>query len=146
MKYTLLIILLVIVGCQEVTRPEKPENLIPRDKMIEILADAYIGNAARSVNNRMLRTKGIQLDSILYKKHQIDSLQFASSNAYYTSNLNTYTEMIKEVEQLLTDRKTLLDSLIKVEKEQKEALKDTVTADSLTQNPTLIEPAQDLEE
>ena len=146
MKYTLLIILLVIVGCQEVTRPEKPENLIPRDKMIEILADAYIGNAARSVNNRMLRTKGIQLDSILYKKHQIDSLQFASSNAYYTSNLNTYTEMIKEVEQLLTDRKTLLDSLIKVEKEQKEALKDTVTADSLTQNPTLIEPAQDFEE
>ncbi|MEL6813077.1 MAG: DUF4296 domain-containing protein [Bacteroidota bacterium] len=90
--------------------------------MVEILADAYLGNAARSksVNNRILRTKGVHLDSILYTKHQVDSLTFAESNNYYASNLDTYTEIITKVENLLMKRKALMDSLGEKKKKKRQ--------------------------
>lgn len=103
-----------IVGCQDVRYPEPPENLIPKGKMVEILADAYIGNATRSksVNNRILRAQGIRIDSIFYTKHQIDSLTFATSNAYYAANLESYTEIMREVEKLLLKKKQDIDSVL----------------------------------
>ncbi len=146
MRILLLIISLLFLGCQEVVRPEQPENLIPKDLMIEILADAYIGNAARSVNNRMLRTEGIRLDSILYKKYDIDSLQFAASNAFYTSDLNLYTEIITEVEVLLNKRKAELDTLIQREKEKNKQKTKPKEKDTAEVESGLIEPVQDLEE
>ena len=99
----IIVLLQILVGCQDVKYPEKPENLLSKDKMIQMLADAYIGNASRSksYNNRILRNNGIHLDSILYKKHQVDSLTFVESNAYYASNLVVYNEIIAEVEKLL---------------------------------------------
>ena len=70
MKYVLFIVLITgIFGCQDVVRPELPERIIPESKMADILVEAYIGNAARSNNNRVLRMVGVQLDSILYAKY-----------------------------------------------------------------------------
>ena len=48
-----------LAACQEVQYPDPPEQLIPKEKMVQILADAYITNASRSkgVNNRIIRTK-----------------------------------------------------------------------------------------
>ncbi len=96
------------MGCQNVKHPEKPENLIAEDKMVEVLADAYLVNAARSVDYKTVRTKGLRLDSLIYKKYDIDSLQFAQSNAYYADNLDTYIEMFKKVELKL---QTMSDAL-----------------------------------
>jgi len=121
MKKFLVVIglLFVWMSCQDVQYPDPPENLLPKEKMIEIIADAYIGNAARSksVNNRVLRAKGVHLDSILYTKHQVDSLTFAQSNTYYAANLEAYTEIITEVERLL------MDSLSEGRKRKKDSLK-----------------------
>jgi len=143
------LIALVFAGCQDVKYPEPPENLLPKEKFVQILADAYVANASRSrsVNNRILRNKGIQLDSLLYNKHQVDSLSFAESNAYYASNLDVYTEIILDVEKLLTERKARIDSVSKPVAEKVIKKKDSSGATSFEKpQGQLTDPAQDEEE
>ncbi len=102
MKYfNLFYIFFLLAACQDVERPKKPANLISEDAMVAIIAEAYLNNAARSYNNRELIDKGVALDSLIYKKHNIDSLQFVESNAYYASQLNTYLDIFKRVEERL---------------------------------------------
>lgn len=113
-----LLVLLIFFGCQEVIRPEKPENLIPKEKMVQILAESYTGNAARSVRNRTLRDAGVALDSILYAKYDIDSLTFATSNVYYASQITDYIDIMTEVELILSARKKQVDSVIEKEAQQ----------------------------
>lgn len=151
MKFALNIALIALVfaGCQDVKYPEPPENLLPKEKFVQILADAYVANASRSrsVNNRILRNKGIQLDSLLYNKHQVDSLSFAESNAYYASNLDVYTEIILDVEKLLTERKARIDSVSKPVAEKVIKKKDSSGATSFKKpQGQLTDPAQDEEE
>lgn len=140
----IIVLLLFLVGCQDVKYPEKPENLLSREKMVQMLADAYIGNASRSksVNNRVLRTKGVHLDSILYKKHQVDSLTFAQSNAFYASNLDVYTEIITEVEKLLLTKKVSIDSILKFNKKNSFRKTDTIPLKKAALGE-LTEPPQD---
>ncbi|RDK88837.1 DUF4296 domain-containing protein [Marinirhabdus gelatinilytica] len=92
---------LLLLGCQDVKKPEKPENLIPEDTMVQLLADIYMGNAARSIDNKTIRKKGVKIDSFLFAKYKVDSLQFAKSNAYYATDLNTYTRIFQKIEQQL---------------------------------------------
>ena len=48
------VLILSILGCQNVERPEKPKNLISKEKMVDVLTEAYLANAARSVNNQAI--------------------------------------------------------------------------------------------
>lgn len=123
-------ILLMLVACQDVKYPQAPENLIPEEQMMDIMADAYSGHAARSVNNRVLRSNQIQLDSSLYNKYGIDSLQFARSNAYYTVDLNRYEKLLKGVEERLMARKAEADSAMNRERKRLQNRKDSVQAKS----------------
>ncbi len=143
----IIVLLLILAGCQNVKYPEKPENLLSKEKMVQMLADAYIGNASRSksVNNRVLRTNDVHLDSILYKKHQVDSLTFAESNAYYASNLAMYTEIITEVEKLLLKKKASVDSILEFNKKNSSQKIDTIPKQK-TSLGELTEPPQDEEE
>ncbi|MBX2826831.1 MAG: DUF4296 domain-containing protein [Flavobacteriaceae bacterium] len=153
-KIGVAIVLLVFVGCQDVKKPEPPENLIPQDKMVEILAEAYLGNAAKSINNRMLRTRGVYLDSVLYRKFDIDSLQFVRSNAFYTTDLDLYADILTQVEERLVARKAIVDSLYEIEKKESMRKKDSIRRqDSIRvramkkeNEGELSEPVQDEEE
>ena len=114
----------MLLGCQEVTRPERPENLIDDQTMVSLLVDAYLGNAARSNNNRVLREEGIQIDSVLYAKYGIDSLQMASRTAYYAAEINSYLLILDQVEDRLSLLKKELDSLARVDAEQQRLEKE----------------------
>ena len=136
-----LLVILVIgqfLSCQQVVRPQVPEQIIPESQMVEILVEAYIGNAARSNNNRVLRMGGVQLDSILYKKYGIDSLQFAQNTAYYAAQIDPYMRILEGVEKELTLVKKSLDSIALIDAEQqkkdKEALLDSARTRVLNQN------------
>lgn len=111
---------LFIVSCQDVKKPNRPENLIAKDKMASIMIDFYITNAARSINNKLLKKTGVQLDSLLYAKYSIDSLQFAESNAFYSANLKAYEEIMKKVSDSLTLLKKEKDSVYTIIKKHKE--------------------------
>ena len=99
-------------SCQHVERPEKPDDLITKEKMVLIMTDVYLGNAARSVNNKVIRQNALKLDSMIYSKYGIDSMQFVRSNTYYTSRLDDYAEIFTGVEEQLTNYKQTYDSLI----------------------------------
>ena len=126
MKQSLILIFVVIsaLGCQDVNMPEKPENLIAKDKMIDILKETYLINAARSVNNKAIISKGIKIDSMIYAKYQIDSLQFAKSNAYYASDINSYMIMIQKVESELLSMREEMDSIIKLDRARRDSISE----------------------
>lgn len=141
MKYfSFVIMALLFLGCQEVKKPEKPENLISKEKMADILTDVYISNAARSINNKLLKDYNIKLDSVIYKKYNIDSLQFVKSNGYYSSNLKTYTKLITSVEERLKVLQVEKDSIYEIIKKQK---RDTISGKKMEKAGLLGNPIED---
>ncbi len=110
------LLLLSFVACQNVKKTEKPDNLIPKEMMVDILTDCYINNAARSISYVKLKDSKIKLDSMIYLKYQIDSVQFTQSNDYYSLQFNTYVDMLTQVEKRLEKIKVRTDSIVKIEK------------------------------
>lgn len=134
----LLILVLSFFGCQNVEQPERPENLIPKDKMVDILMETYLLNAARSVDNKSIITKGIKMDSLIYRNFGVDSLQFAKSNAFYATDVNTYMSIFQEVETRLDVMRKKMDSLWERERD----IKDSIRKKS-KENQKNIEPITD---
>lgn len=143
MKQSIFFIILVIsfLGCQDINKPEKPKNLIGKDKMVDILTETYLANAARSVNNRAIIDKGIRMDSVIYKKFGIDSIQFVKSNAFYAADVNNYMELVQKVEAKLTVMQQKMDSISEMEKDRKDSISKTLNErkkDNEADNDSLI--------
>ncbi len=132
-------IALISLGCQDVKKPNQPENLISKDIMVAILTDAYISNASRSVNNFLIKKTKLKLDSMIYKKYNIDSIQFAESNAFYTSDLNTYSEIFTKVEERLVIIQNRTDSVYETLNKKKSGDKNI---DSIQSISKLIDPIE----
>lgn len=139
MRYLNILIVILLLGCQDVKRPELPDDLIPKDKIVDIYADSYLMNSARSINLKVITDNGVYLDSTIYKKYNIDSLQFAKSNAYYTANLNEYIALFEEVQNRLLQLENKRDStdLSEIIKAEAEIMKDSVRI-----NSGLIDPVK----
>lgn len=103
--------LIFLLNCQNVERPEKPANLIPKDKMVEVLTESYLANAARVVGSKNLLVKDVKMDSLIYHKFEIDSIQFAKSNEYYAAEINDYIEIFEKVEANLVAMDKEMDSI-----------------------------------
>ncbi|MEH6763640.1 MAG: DUF4296 domain-containing protein [Aequorivita antarctica] len=118
-----IVFVLSLFGCQDVNQPEKPKNLISKDKMVDILTETYLDNAARSIDNKSIIAKGIKMDSMVYKNYGIDSLQFAKSNAFYAADVNMYMEIVGEVEARLNTMQQKMDSIWEKEWVRKDSIK-----------------------
>ncbi len=118
-RLALLLLVVVNVSCQNKVTYEKPDDLIPKDKMIDLLYDMHLAVGTSNVTNKNLEKNRNYL-SLVYEKYGVDSVQFAMSNIYYTSKINEYEEIFKEVhrrlEQLQDSYKTERDSLIEAPK------------------------------
>lgn len=99
---TIAFVIVVLVSC-ETNKPKKPEHLIPKEKMILVLQDIAIANAAKSIDKKKLEEHNILPVEFVYNKHQIDSAQFAESNTYYTNDVKAYKKMYLKVEQNLKE-------------------------------------------
>ena len=155
--FTIIFVILCVSSCQDVKRPSMPENLIPEEKMVEVLTEAYLINAARSFDKRIIVENKVKLDSFIYKRFNIDSLQFAQSNAYYTSDVNKYTEIFTKVEARVELLKKNADSILikisleekrigdSIEATKKDSLGLKVKKDTVVKQGQLIDPASTLE-
>jgi len=117
------------VSCYGIDRPKKPENLMSKDKMVDVLVELALVSSAKGINKRELENKGIVPDTFVYKKHKIDSTIFASSNNYYAYDIDEYSQIYKDVRDSLESLRTFYKDLEKKEnlikdKELKETLKD----------------------
>jgi hypothetical protein len=115
LKSILAFILIVsYTSCQDVKKPEMPSDLISQNIMVDILTDVYISNASRNVNNKLIIKRNLQLDSIIYNKYKVDSLQFVVSNAYYSSDLKIYANLLTQVKDRLVLLQKEKDSIYKI--------------------------------
>lgn len=100
-----ILITLILVSCHKVKKPPKPDNLISKKEMVNILLDISLLRSAEGANKIKIQNEGYTVESYVYKRHNIDSAQFALSNNYYSYNLDTYKDIYKQVEDSLTSLK-----------------------------------------
>lgn len=112
---SILLVVFALVSCVE-KLIEKPDNLIPRDKMITILEEMAILNGAREhkANILVLKEYGIEPTQYLFEKYDIDSTIFVESDRYYASIPLEYVSMYEEIEASLTEKKEILEKKKKI--------------------------------
>ena len=102
---------LILVSCHGIDRPEKPENLISKSKMVAIIVDITLFTSAKGINKYELQQQGVIPESYIYNKHNIDSLQFALSNEYYSYDIEKYEAIYESVHDSLQSLKVLYKKL-----------------------------------
>jgi hypothetical protein len=129
MRYSLSVILsmFLLFSCAE-ELIQKPENLIPQDKMVLIFKELAIVNAAKGTNIGNLKDNGIEPTTYLFEKFDIDSAQFVDSDRYYASKPLLYETMYIDVETRLENQRIQLDAM-KKEKDSLNLVKKTASKD-----------------
>ena len=104
MKHLLfVIIILTLSGCDRNTG-NKPSDLIPQDKMIQVLVDIHVADAV--VEHKLgTQTPNLPLTNALYERiyqnHGITAAQYKSSYKYYEAHPDLmdriYTQVITEL-------------------------------------------------
>ncbi|MBN4085019.1 DUF4296 domain-containing protein [Flavobacteriaceae bacterium AH-315-B10] len=122
LKYILLVALVISCKNNNIEKPKKPDNLISKDKMVTIIYDISLINSVKGVNKKVIENQGISPEDYIYKRHDIDSLQFALSNEYYAYNLKTYEVIYNSVKTKLENDKKKFQEIIEVEKKIKDSI------------------------
>tara|TARA_B100001059_G_C17825467_1_gene581066 strand:- start:246 stop:719 length:474 start_codon:yes stop_codon:yes gene_type:complete len=100
-----LLFTLFLFSCFNDKSVKKPSDLIPQDKMVDILSEFIIINSAQGSNKKFLELKMKNPVDYVYKKYSIDSLQFENSNAYYSANIEIYSSIYDSIKIKLEARK-----------------------------------------
>lgn len=116
------------MACNGSSQRKKPGNLIPKDQMSQLLYDLYVINAAKGVNKRTLETNGFNPETYILTKYNIDSTQFADSNAYYTLNTDVYKAIVDKVKARLEAEKQEFDEINKRENDSIKKRRDSINA------------------
>ncbi len=124
MKKVVILVIAIFLCFMACKKREKPKDLIPKEKMEAILYDLYIISAAKGVNKKLLEENGLNPNQYILEKYQIDSLQFATSNNYYTYTPKEYLVMIDSVKARLEKEKKVYEKIRKEEDSLKKQKKD----------------------
>tara|TARA_R110000850_G_scaffold254614_1_gene380222 strand:+ start:111767 stop:112264 length:498 start_codon:yes stop_codon:yes gene_type:complete len=135
-KVVILLLSSVFIGCQDIKRPEKPENLIQEDKMVEVLVDVHLFNSGKSYNRMPLQQTGLTPHQFIYEKHGIDSLQYEKSNAYYGADLDKYAAIHARAKAILEKRKSEVDTLLAREVQRRDSISKVNDSLRLLKNKT----------
>ena len=116
----LIYIFLIFYSCGSITEENViPNNLIPEDKMIDILYDMSLISVSKGINKRILENNGMKPKKYILKKYNIDSLQFVVSNEYYSKDLEIYLSIYEEVlNKLQLNRELIIDSIENYKKDR----------------------------
>ena len=134
----------LIIACNGIDKPKKPDNLISKDKMAEVLYDLYVINAAKGVNKKMLESNGFNPENYVLKKYNIDSLQFVDSNMYYAFNTEAYEAIIEQVKARLEKEKDEVEALQKAEAEAEKIRRDSINKMKLKERDTIKQNSKKL--
>jgi hypothetical protein len=141
MKYLILLLILGLgLGCAEDISPKKPDNLIAKEQMVNVLYDIAILNAAKGTLKNVLEEEGIYPQKYLFEKHKIDSLQFAQSNDYYSYDVSTYEEIIDQVNAKIEAQRKIYEEKVDKEAKRQQRKKDSIRELSDRVNQSLIKP------
>ena len=113
----------LVISCNDIDKPKKPDNLMSKNEMIDIITDISLVKAARGVDKKMVEEKGIDLENYIYKKYNTDSIQFAENSNYYAYNVKEYEEIYSKVKERLEKKKAEYKALEEKQKKEKDSLK-----------------------
>jgi len=126
-KYLVLIALFIsFFSCEPKTNVKKPDNLIAKKDMINILYDMFIINSAKGISSVKFEKFGLNSEKYILRKHNIDSLQFAESNKYYAHDVEIYKSIIESVNKKLGLEKKKYEAIEKEEKKEQDRVKDSI--------------------
>ena len=134
MKKGILYLVVIFLGtaCNG-TIADKPANLIDEDKMVNIIYDMSLLEAIKVANPNSLDERGIDLKTYIYKKYKIDSTQFAQSDKYYASDIDTYGNIYEKVSKRIEAVKSEADTLLKKKLQDTTKIKATLKEDQPVQ-------------
>lgn len=113
----------ILASCQDIVDTPKPEDLIPEEKMVEVLTDISLLYGARTYNKKLMEEMGIRPYDYLLQKHEIDSMQFRRSNNYYSENYKQYQRIYDSVKRRLEIMQVRFDSITETEKRRQDSLR-----------------------
>ena len=116
------ILISLILSCKEEV-VKKPENLIEKEIMVDVMYDLALLEAIKYQSPNAPQAHKINPDEYIYKKYKIDSAQFVQSNMYYASDYKEYKKMYDQINSRLVKNKSLLEEAIKNEKDKALLLK-----------------------
>jgi hypothetical protein len=122
-KLVSLFALLVLFSSCNKDLVKKPDNLIDKGVMIDVMYDMALLDALKYQDPNSLYDNGINPKTYVYKKYKIDSLQFVKSNAYYAADYREYKKMYDALNDRLKKEKASVDLIIKKEQKKAVALK-----------------------
>ncbi|QBA65100.1 DUF4296 domain-containing protein [Muriicola soli] len=130
-KILALVVLIFLGSCAE-KLIEKPDDLIPKEKMTQLLFDLAILNSAKGTNKAILEVYFDNPTTFLFNQYGVDSLQFVKSDIYYASQPLVYESIYKEVAARLEAEKLKVeenrqkrnDSLIKRSRKIKDSISE----------------------
>lgn len=102
-------LLLCLFACRK-ELVEKPNDLIEKQKMIEILYDISMLYASKGVNTGQVDFKKVPIEDFIYKQYGVDSTQVANSTIYYSSKPDEYLKMYQVINKRMQAAK---DTLVK---------------------------------
>ena len=98
----------MLLSCESKVKFEKPENLLSKEEMIDLLTDMHLANATSGINN-INEEKNLNYMALVYEKYGVDSVRFAESNLYYAANVDDYE---KRLMVLKKEYQTEMDSIL----------------------------------
>ncbi|WP_366185289.1 DUF4296 domain-containing protein [Flavobacterium ovatum] len=136
-KIAVIILFIFSVGCKK-ERVERPDHLIDKSDMVNIMYDLALLNVIKYQYPVQVEDYEKNDLAYVYKKYKIDSAQFVQSNRYYAADYKGYKKMYDEIALKVEDNKILFDSLTKLdEKKLLKKKKSIVKKDSLSKEKRL---------
>ncbi len=115
------------MACTSNTIIKKPENLIPKEQMVDLLTDIFIADGGDNIKNINMQ-RNINYFPLVFEKYQIDTTRFRESNYYYTSRIDDYDEILEKVDKRLKALKEQYDSQFKLADSIERVKKDSIKA------------------
>ena len=133
------LLLLFLIACHH--DAAAPDNLIEEDQFIPLLVDVHLADGYLSSKSQMpesLSYRGNGLYSAIFKKHQVDSVQFKKSYQYYSVHLEQMNRIYKAVVEKLTAKndsitKKLAAEEMKRQRHAADSVKKALKIDSVKQ-------------
>lgn len=118
-QFTLLFLILGIISCSNPI--EKPQNLIPKDTMAEVIAELAINDQMSYLNE----TGNMESQAIyIFQKYKITGKQFMESHKFYLSEIGVMEHIYQKAQDFIIKKDP--NSKLFFEKKNKDTLQKPI--------------------
>jgi hypothetical protein len=114
-KLLFILISVLLLSCND--KPvSKPDNLLSKETMEDIIYELTILQAAETYKPQTLSDSNIKIKQYVYKKYNLDSTTYFQNYKYYASDIKVFKKMYRHVNERILIQKNEIDTLLKQKK------------------------------